>query len=195
MATYASPKIIKHCLLLINSLCFCLGCYLLIYSTILIIGIENNPTFESHHTYHFGGHRSQTGLNSTSNSTGDEENEDVLFEDRFPSVGSNAVLCIFGFLTLVVSILGITGANMENSRLLQTYCYLSFIAFFIRCLFLIATLRMHTGTKHFHLTPLAMVSVSIGFSEVMLGMCACHFAKIIKRGDVVEHQIPKYEKS
>ena len=112
------------------------------------------------------------------------------FIDRFPSVGSGPVLLLFGLLILGTSALGITAVHFNDSALLDTFGYVSFIACFVKFLFLIATTQMHAFRYDYNpFTTSVLLCLIVAIIEVALGMCSCHLAKLLKRGEP-EREIP-----
>lgn len=112
------------------------------------------------------------------------------FIDRFPSVGSGPVLLLFGLLILGTSALGITAVHFNDSALLETFGYVSFITCFVKFLFLIATTQMHAFRYDYNpFTTSILLCIIVAVSEIALGMCSCHLAKLLKRGDP-EREIP-----
>ena len=112
------------------------------------------------------------------------------FVDRFPSVGSGPVLLLFGLLILGTSSLGITAVHFNDSALLHTFGYVSFIACFVKFLFLVATTQMHAFNYSYNpFSASVLLCIIVAILEVALGMCSCHLAKLLKRGDP-ELEIP-----
>lgn len=115
------------------------------------------------------------------------------FVDRFPSIGSAPVLFLFGLLILGTSALGITAVHYDDAALLDTFGYVSFIGCFVKFLFMIATSQMHAFRYDYNPFTLSVIlCMIVAVIEVALGMCSCHLAKLLKRGDP-ERQIPTLE--
>jgi len=169
MSTYGSAKIIKYTLLLFSSIIFIIGCFIFIVGVIDSINSVTN--------------QSQSQLNHTlqSNMT--------VIEDRFPSTGSPSVVIIFGLITIIVSGVGITATNKEDLRLLSAYSLMLVIGVFTRFVFFFATVCMHVSNVYNPIRLTTLLSAAIANIELILVMCVCHFAKIIKRGDAALHQI------
>ena len=193
MSTYASPKIIKYSLLISNSIIFILGFVILINGIISKINFdwndrknhqqEKNITTSKNQIIH---HQSESALSNI--------DEDV--QDRFPSAASSLVKMIFGVMTIIMSMWGITAVTKSDRSLLITYSFMLIIGFILRFLFLIATVQMHKFNKSYDpITTITLLSVSIMIVELILVMCACHLAKIIKRGDAAVPHIPKLPSS
>lgn len=106
------------------------------------------------------------------------------FVDRFPSVGCGPVLLLFGLLIMGTSALGITAVHFDDAALLDTFGYVSFIACFIKFLFLIATIQMHAFKYDYNpFSTSVILCIMVAIVEVALGMSSCHLAKLLKRGD------------
>ena len=186
MSTYASPTAIKYLLLTINSLIFAAGMFILLHGTVQIIGVEGVPTPYAHPI-----NSSTLKIHGRSKGTDHKHNElhslDVPIEsvqDRFPSVGSASVLFLFGILILGSSSLGITAVHLDDPALLDTFGYVSFISCFIKVLFLVATTQMHAF--HYDYNPLnssAITCLFVAIIEIVLGMCSCQLARLLKRGE------------
>lgn len=113
--------------------------------------------------------------------------------DRFPSVGALSVQFLFSFLALAVPGTCITAANKNSPALMQFYGYFVGVGFFLRFLFLMATLQMHS--RNYTYNPIqqqALVSAAISIVEIPLGMIACHLAKLMKLGDEAENKIQPF---
>lgn len=179
MPTYASPKIIKYTLLSLNSFIFIIGCFIVIEGIIEVINsLPKN--------------KNQTSAGFDKELVNDVPSTVTPFEDQFPSVGSPSVIIIFGMITMSVSALGVTATNKEDHNLLTAYSFVLLMASFTRFLFLLATISMHLF--HVHYDPISittLVSAGIAMVELILVMCVCHFARIIKRGDAALPHIPK----
>ena len=186
MSTYASPTAIKYLLLTINSLIFAAGMFILLHGTVQIIGVEGVPTPYAHPI-----NSSTLKIHGRSKGIDHKHNEyhslDVPIEsvqDRFPSVGSASVLFLLGILILGSSSLGITAVHLEDPALLDTFGYVSFISCFIKVLFLVATTQMHAF--HYDYNPLnssAITCLFVAIIEIVLGMCSCQLARLLKRGE------------
>lgn len=114
--------------------------------------------------------------------------------DRFPSAGSNSVKLTFGLTTTLAAIIGIIAVVTKNVRLLHCHGLFSFLSFFIKYLFIFASLKMYN--KNYDYNPIAHVSVQlcifVGIFELFIGMCSCHTAKILKRAGGGVPQIKKW---
>lgn len=180
MVTYASPTALKWILLTINSINFVIGTYIMTIGAIQLIGVEAPPDASN---------ESDT-TNSKSDSS-EEDNSVNMYNDRFPSAGSAGTIALFGVLIMFVSCVGCTAVNRAEARLLDMYGYFSLIGCFIKFLFICATINMHGSNDNYDPISLRPVLLSIGVSviELVLGMCGCQLAKILKRGDAAEPKI------
>lgn len=150
-----------------------------LHGTILTIGVSGLPL-----PYAPKAAVEDSGSSSSSSSTSEEVDTHSRYQDRFPSVGSPSVLLIFGVLTMGTSSLGITAVHLDDPALLDTFGYVSFISCFIKFLFFFATTQMHAF--HYDYNPFSRSAISalfVAVIEVVLGSCACHLAKVIKRGE------------
>lgn len=193
MSTYASPKIIKYSLLISNSIIFILG------FVILINGIISKINFEWDDRKN---HQQEKNITTSKNDIINDQSESVPsnidedVQDRFPSAASSLVKMIFGVMTIIMSIWGIAAVTKSDRSLLITYSFMLIIGFILRFLFLIATVQMHKFNKSYDpITTITLLSVSIMIVELILVMCACHLAKIIKRGDAAVPNIRKLPSS
>jgi len=166
MSTYGSAKILKSTLLFFSSMIFLIGCAIFASG---IIDAVNSATNQSRHR----------SMNET------HESNMTVIEDRFPSTASPSVVIIFGLITVSVSAVGITATNKEDLRLLATYSLMLVIGVFTRFVFFFATVCMHAFSIDYNpIRVTTLLSAGIATIELILVMCVCHFAKVIKRGDV-----------
>jgi hypothetical protein len=188
--TYASPTAIKYLLLIINSIIFSIGMMIALHGTILTIGVSTLPRpYAPKAEVAVADSRSSSSSSSTSEEV---DTSHFRYQDRFPSVGSPSVLLIFGVLTMGTSSLGITAVHFDDPALLDTFGYVSFISCFIKFLFFFATTQMHAF--HYDYNPFSRSAISalfVAVIEVVLGSCACHLAKVIKRGEP-NREIPPF---
>lgn len=173
MPTYASATAMKWLVLGINSLIFVLGFWIMTQGSIQMIGVEGIATPSGKVATHGSGF--PTGY----------------YQDRFPSVGSAGVIFIFGILIMGTAGLGILAVNLEDPGLLDTFGYTAFICCFIKFLFIFASIQMHAFNYNYD--PIAfkpvIASICISVMELILGMCGCQLAKVLKRGDAAEPRI------
>ena len=193
MSTYASPKIIKYSLLISNSIIFILGFVILINGIVSKINFDWNDRKSHQQEKNITTSKNHI-INHQSESVPSNIDEDV--QDRFPSAASSLVKIIFGVMTIMMSMWGITAVTKSDRSLLITYSFMLIIGFILRFLFLIATVQMHKFNQSYDpITTITLLSVSIMIVELILVMCACHLAKIIKRGDAAIPNIPKLPSS
>ena len=174
MSTSVSPNIIKSALLLVNSLVFIIGCFVLIDGYIEVINWRTNQ-FE----YNLEEESEKLELIEDTIST----NFTAFIEDRFPSTGAPSVLVIFGVISIIESVLGIMALNKEDIRLLRALSITLVIGLFIRSVFFLATICMYAFTiDHNPIRATTICSAVIAVMELLLIPSVCHFAKIVKRG-------------
>ena len=174
MPTYASGNVMKRTILTANSIIFIMGIYILTQGSIQLIGITGIPN--------------PSGMEV-------KEGSDLpitYYHDRFPSVGSAKVIVIFGILIMGTSGLGITAITLDDPALLDAFGYMAFIACFIKFLFVFGSVQMHAFNYNYD--PIlsfkpVVLSICISIMEMVLGMCGCHLAKVLKRGDAADPKI------
>lgn len=198
MATYASPQAVKWTILFSNSIIFIVNCVLLIALIVQLIGIgprkedeveliDKQPEFGEADVLP----SLPLDVPLKDEITGRLNHESLI--RRFPSLGSTTVRLILILSTLSVSMTGSIAANAKSSKLLHTYGYLCFISFFVKYLFVIASISMIGLSNSLHKIGFWLVSLmaTIGLFELVLGMSACQYSSILKRGDAAEPKILK----
>lgn len=188
LSTYASPTAIKYLLLTINSLIFTAGVFILLHGTVQMIGVEGIATPYAHpvneSTLTVTIHGGSQGIDHKHHEYHSIDVPIQSIQDRFPSVGSASVLFLLGILIMGSSSLGITAVHLDDPALLDTFGYVSFISCFIKVLFLVATTQMHAF--HYDYNPLnssAITCLFVAILEIVLGMCSCQLARLLKRGE------------
>lgn len=128
---------------------------------------------------------------SDSASSSSEEDGGEYIEPKFPSVGNSKTILLFAILIEIVSGIGCMAVLQENVGLCDAYGYASFISAFTKLLFIFGSVKMHANDKSFDpmdsITVVAALCISI--IEMVLGMCACQYTKLLKRGDAAEPRI------
>lgn len=171
MTTYASPRALGAILLVANSLLFLLGGYLASCGLVQLIGLE--------------------GMGVLPSPAADGEPDQPPALDRFPSVGSGGALFFFGLLSLMVGVLGCLAVQLQSSRLLNVYGYCGVLSWFLKFLFIFATVKMHAKRQSYDpvSSRYGTLLLLTAIAEFILALSACHLAKIVKRGDAAEPRI------
>ncbi|KAI1304193.1 hypothetical protein HDE_01875 [Halotydeus destructor] len=189
MATYASPKALKWILLTVNSVNFIIGTFIIAQGLVMVVGV-NKMAAEQDDSPMAAVEVEDSDPWGVSSETA--KGQDIPFgHDRFPSVGSPAGVLLFGLLIAFVGALGTLAANKEDVGLVNTYSYSSVISCFVKLLLVLATIVMHTRNSKYD--PISRLPVLLGLVictfELVLGMCGCQYAKILKRGDAARPKI------
>lgn len=188
MVTYTNPKALKWTLLVTNTTFFLLTICLLLYTLIDYVGFENDW-----HPYQSDDYADDHDESDLIDGDGQLDNKPLNSVYQFPSIGSTSVRVIIPSITMIVAIVGIIAANEEKCRLLNINGYLCFLSFFIKYLFIFASLRMAGLSSPW--TSLGSVIfplyLAIGLFELVLGMSSCQLSSILKRGGSVNPRIIK----
>ena len=167
MSTYANVYALKWTILTVTIMSFVIGVVLTAQATFYLIlksqmDLELRPVLAHNET----------------------NKKNHFWSDRFPSAGSISVKLIFGLTTSFTAVFGLVAIITGKVQLLNSHGLFCFFSFFIKYLFVFATLKMYG--KNYNYNPIALTSVQIcvlvGVFELVIGMCSCHIAKILKRG-------------
>jgi hypothetical protein len=186
MATYASARALALILLVSNSILFIVAGYVALCGLIQSIGIEGAgdlPLVESVAI-------TTIGPPIVTESSADEE-YDVSAKDRFPSLGSGGALFFFGCTSTVLAVLGVLSVQMRSARLLNMYGYCGVLSWFVKFLFIFATVKMHAMRPSYDPLSgrLGLLLLLSAICEFVLALSACHLAKVVKRGDAAEPRL------
>lgn len=191
MATYASPTIIKWLLLMLNSINFIIGMFIWADGAIRVIGFKV-PKSQQELDAEFYQDWSESVSSSSSELLSTNQNtQPIIWTDKFPFVTSGGTTILFGTLIMLVAALGSAGVNKQDASLLNTYGYMSVICAFGK-LFIIGISALMPASKGDPIKMrLAFVGIVAGICvlELVLAMCGCQMAKLLKRGDAAEPKI------
>lgn len=191
MTTYASARALATILLVCNSLLFIVAAYVALCGLVQCIGLDGMgdlPLLQF-----------ETVANSTASSSSDDSNDGdddhELSKDRFPSLGSGGALFFFGCASTALAVLGCVAVQVRSARLLNMYGYCGVLSWFLKFLFIFATVKMHALRPSYDPLSgrLGLLLLLSAICEFVLALSACHLAKVVKRGDAAEphlHPLP-----